>query len=125
MGHQSYVVVYKTEEEKESALAAVKLHNAEPDWDIRGETIVQICDARYGDIKIVLFGNGGGRQATFTYLDNLLKKDGLETQNFDDWYSMRGQPDEVPSFIDSNGVWKMNPNNTAENRAEAARNKAL
>lgn len=64
MGHQSYVVVYKTEEEKEAIsttliVAAVKKHNDEKNWDIVGETIIQICDTRYykEDIKCILFGN--------------------------------------------------------------------
>jgi len=64
MGHQSYVVVYKTEEEKEAIsttliTAAVKKHNDEKNWDIRGETIFHICDTLYykEDIKCILFGN--------------------------------------------------------------------
>ena len=65
MGHQSYVVVYKTEEEKEAIstnlliIAAVKKHNDEKNWDIRGETIFHICDTLYykEDIKCILFGN--------------------------------------------------------------------
>ena len=126
MGHQSYVVIYESEEQKEAIVAAVNAHNAETNWDIRGETLTHICDARYyeGDIKIIMFGNGGGRSATFRFLDNQLKKDGMGCESFDFWNRVRGQPDEVPSFIDA-GVWKENPRNTEENRAEAARTKAL
>ena len=131
MGHQSYVVIYESEEQKEAIVAAVNAHNAETNSDIRGETLTHICDARYyegqkvgtyyeGDVKIVMFSNGGGRNATFMYLDDLLEKDGLETVSFEFWYSAHGQPDEVPSFIDVTGVWKENHNNTAQRRAEAA-----
>ena len=68
--------------------------------------------------------DGGGRSATFQYLDKELAKVGLTTHNFTDWCQKYGQPDEVPCFIDD-GVWRLNPNNTEENRKDAAQKKQM
>lgn len=67
--------------------------------------------------------DGGGRSSTFQYLDKELAKVGLTTHNFTDWYEKYGQPDEVPSFIDDDGVWVLNHNNTVVNRLDAAHKK--
>ena len=120
MGHQSYAVAYTSEEEKTEIIRVILKHNADTDWDNRGEDIEQICDARYEklEMSVILFGNGGGRRLTFGYLYD----EGLRVLNFSNLNQESGQPDEVPSLFED-GVWKMNPNNTEENRREAREKK--
>ena len=78
MGWQSYTVGFNTEEEKQSILDVIRKHNTSKDWDNRGEELFGIMAVQVkkkykrGPLAhydyFLFFGNGGGRQATYTFL---------------------------------------------------------
>lgn len=74
MGWQSYAVSYYCKDEKQRINDAVKKHNDQ--W-IAAE-IISIYDVP--ELDLVLFGNDGGRNATFAFMKN----EGLNIMWFED-----------------------------------------
>ena len=80
MGWQSYTVGFNTEEEKQSILDVIRKHNTSKDWDSIGEELFGINVLKVkkpykrGPLAqfdyFLMFGHGGGRSNTFTFMYN-------------------------------------------------------
>lgn len=72
MGWQSYYIIFKTDDERQAILQAIRSHNTETNFDIVGEEIIGVMERRVRDTDkfVMLFGNGGGRSSTFEYFSN-------------------------------------------------------
>lgn len=101
MGHQSYILLAKDEEEVERIVNVIRDHNLHYDtlteeqkkddkWDITGEELECIVSTRllknkpkkYADYNYaVLCGNGGGRGRTFNWFN----------RSYVEWECYRGQ----------------------------------
>ena len=99
MGHQSYVIPYDSEEEKEAILDAIRKHNSDPFCNefvrysnkaeyaqlLAGEVLTRVMTVTVNEpyktlrtgptlSKAVLCGHGGGRGCTFFFLDWELRR---------------------------------------------------
>ena len=101
MGHQSYILYYNTEAEREKIVAVLNKHNElnkdEDAWnnDEIGEVIGMCCcvqinkpykrgsGANYN--YAILCSNGGGRWGTFKFL----RKNGIPTEGFNNGFERR------------------------------------
>ena len=80
MGWQSYMVFYKSVEERKHILYMIYKHNNEENFDIIGEPLHSLCSAipikrlrDKGVIGVILCGHGGGRHQTMRYFDRAFK----------------------------------------------------
>jgi len=76
MGRQSYMLFYKSTEQRKQILQTIYNHNNEKDFEIIGETLHSVCCATpikrlrdKGILGVILCGHGGGRHYTCNYFD--------------------------------------------------------